>query len=168
MTPSPTGFPLDESQLMARSVMDAGAATLAYADDLVTPAARQLQMGLLKAAGGVGTGNSLHGRMAGALLTPKALTALKLGTGLSAVGGVLGAADVIAGNDSLANKAMDTVAMGIGGTIGAVGGPMGIAAGAGVGKAISDGTQWLFGDKKTPEQRKLELALAQLQGGGMY
>ena len=36
------------------------------------------------------------------------------------------------------------------------------------GKAISDGAQWLFGDKKTPEQRKMELALAQLNGGIIY
>lgn len=86
---------------------------------------------------------------------------------LGAVGGVLGAADVIAGNDSAANKAMDLAAMGIGGTLGMVGGPMGAAAGAGVGKMVSDGTQWLFGDKKTPEQRKMELALAQLQGRGV-
>ena len=49
--------------------------------------------------------------------------------------------------------------------LGAVGGPLGIATGAGLGKMVSDGTQWLFGDKKTPEQRKMELALAQLQGG---
>ena len=57
--------------------------------------------------------------------------------------------------------------MGIGGFLGAAGGPVGVAAGAGVGKSISDGAQWLFGDKKTPEQRKMELALQQLRGGGM-
>ena len=42
---------------------------------------------------------------------------------------------------------------------------MGIAAGAGVGKALSDGTQWLFGDKKSPEERRMEEALLALRGG---
>ena len=77
----------------------------------------------------------------------------------------LGAADVVAGNDSAANKIMDTAAMGIGGFLGAAGGPVGMAAGAGLGKAASDGLQFIFGDKKSAEQRKLEEALALLQGG---
>ena len=38
------------------------------------------------------------------------------------------------------------------------------AAGASTGKAVSDGLQFLFGDKKTAEQRKMEEALAALQG----
>ena len=69
-------------------------------------------------------------------------------------------------NQSLGNKAMDTVGMGIGGTLGFVlgGGPLGASVGASVGKTTSDGLQWLFGDKKTPEERKLEEALALLQG----
>jgi hypothetical protein len=74
-------------------------------------------------------------------------------------------ADVVAGQDSLANKAMDATAMGIGGTIGAIGGPLGVMAGASTGKAVSDFTQWLFGDKKTAEQRKMEQALAMLNRG---
>ena len=47
----------------------------------------------------------------------------------------------------------------------ATGFEQGIAAGAGGGKMVSDGLQWLFGDKKTAEQRKMEEALAALQGG---
>ena len=118
---------------------------------------------------GMGKGGT---RMAGQLFKsagriPGVTAAAKILPGVAAVGGVLGAADVVLGDESIANKAMDAAAMGIGGTIGAIGGPLGVAAGAGVGKAISDGTQWLFGDKKTPEQRKMELALAQLQGGGV-
>jgi hypothetical protein len=74
-------------------------------------------------------------------------------------------ADVVAGPDSLANKAMDATAMGIGGTIGAIGGPLGVMAGASTGKAVSDFTQWLFGDKKSAEQRKMEQALAMLNRG---
>ena len=84
---------------------------------------------------------------------------------IGALGGVLGAADILAGNDSLGNKAMDTVAMGIGGTLGAVGGPMGIAAGAGLGKMASDATQFVLGGGKSAEQRKMEEALAALRGG---
>ena len=72
---------------------------------------------------------------------------------------------LLLGKDSLANKAMDATAMTVGGVIGSVGGPLGAAAGAGIGKSVSDGVQWLFGDKKTPEQRKMELALAELRGG---
>jgi hypothetical protein len=74
-------------------------------------------------------------------------------------------ADVVAGPDSFANKAMDATAMGIGGTLGAIGGPLGVMAGASTGKAVSDFTQWLFGDKKTAEQRKMEEALAMLNRG---
>jgi hypothetical protein len=90
---------------------------------------------------------------------------LKVGTGLGAVGGVLGAGDILLGNDSVANKVMDTAAMGIGGFLGMAGGPVGAAAGAGLGKMGSDSLQWLFGDKKTAEQRQMEQALAGLQGG---
>ena len=74
-------------------------------------------------------------------------------------------ADVIAGPDSLGNKAMDATAMGIGGAIGSFGGPLGIMMGASTGKALSDFTQWAFGDKKTAEQRKMEEALAMLRRG---
>jgi hypothetical protein len=150
------------------ALMDLGGTAVSYADDLVSPAARAGQMGIMQGLGGVGAGAAgPMSSIARFAASPAALTAMKVGTGIGAVGGVLGAADIIAGNDSFGNKAMDTVAMGIGGTLGAVGGPMGIAAGAGVGKMVSDGTQWLFGDKKTPEQRKMELALAQLQGIGV-
>ena len=90
---------------------------------------------------------------------------LKAGTGLGALGGVLGAADILTGNDSFANKAMDATAMGIGGILGSVGGPVGTAAGAGVGKAISDGAQFLLGGGKSAEQRRLEEALRALNGG---
>ena len=102
------------------------------------------------------------GRLAGSKL---ANTALRFVPGLSVAGAALGAADIVAGNDSFGNKAMDTVAMGIGGTLGAVGGPVGIAAGASLGKAASDATQFLLGGGKSAEQRKMEEALAALRGG---
>jgi len=146
--------------------LDAGGVALGYADGLVTPAARQSQLSILNRLGGVGSGaGGLGSRMAGAMLTPGALLALKLGTGISAVGGVLGAADLVLGDESLGNKAMDATAMTIGGILGSAGGPVGIAAGAGLGKTLSDGTQWLFGDKKSPEERRMEEALLALRGG---
>ena len=55
--------------------------------------------------------------------------------------------------------------MAIGGTLGAIGGPLGIATGASLGKMGSDALQYLFGDKLTPEQRKMREALMFLQGG---
>ena len=88
---------------------------------------------------------------------------------VSFLGNAVDVADIITGDESLANKAMDTAAMGTGATIGALLGagvfsPLTASIGASTGKMLSDGTQWLFGDKKTPEQRKMELALAQLRG----
>ena len=88
---------------------------------------------------------------------------------ISAISNVQDAANIVTGEESFGNKVMDT-ALGTAGAIGGFvlgGGPLGASAGFSAGKALSDGTQWLFGDKKTPEQRKMELALQQLQGGGM-
>jgi hypothetical protein len=153
---------------MVGNALDVGGAALGYADGLVTPAARQAQLSILNRLGGVGSGaGGLGSRMAGAMLTPGALTALKLGTGVSAVGGVLGAADLVLGDESLGNKAMDATAMTIGGILGSPGGPVGIAAGAGLGKTLSDGTQFLFGGGKSPEERRMEEALAMLQSRGI-
>ena len=87
--------------------------------------------------------------------------------GLSTALVALDVADVVAGQDSLANRGMDAAAMGIGGTLGAVGGPLGIAAGAGLGKMVSDGTQFIFGGGKSAEQRKIEEAVQLLQQRGL-
>ena len=140
------------------TAMDLGSAALGYADDLVTPAAKTAQTALSGATGPLAG----IGRFAA---SPMALTGMKVATGVGALGGVMGAADVLAGNSSVGNKAMDATAMTIGGILGSAAGPLGAAAGAGIGKMVSDGTQWLFGDKKTPEQRKMELALSELRGG---
>ena len=86
--------------------------------------------------------------------------------GISAAVNVLDVADVIAGDESLGNKVMDTAAMGIGGTAGAfMGGPLGASIGASLGKTVSDGAQFLLGGGKSAEQRKMEEALAALRGG---
>ena len=102
------------------------------------------------------------GRLAG---SPAARRALRFVPGLGVGLAALDAADVVTGNESLGNKAMDAAGMTIGGTLGAFGGPLGIATGASLGKMGSDALQYLFGDKLTPEQRKMREALMMLQGG---
>ena len=154
-------------------ILDAGGTLLGFADDAVAPAASKLQNAVVGAVSKIdpkypaqfGSVLSNKGKVLAMLSSPQAAMLSKAGVGLGAVGGVLGAADVIVGQDSAANKLMDTAAMGIGGFLGAAGGPVGIAAGAGIGKAASDGLQYIFGDKKSAEERKLEEALAALQGG---
>lgn len=88
-----------------------------------------------------------------------------LGPAAGAAGGALAVGDLIMGEESLGNKAMDATAMTIGGLLGSVGGPLGTAAGAGLGKMASDATQFVFGGGKSAEERKMEEALALLQGG---
>ena len=88
-----------------------------------------------------------------------------LAPGLGALGGAMAVGDLVLGQESGANKAMDATAMMIGGALGSVGGPLGTAAGVGLGKMASDATQFIFGDRKTPEQRRMEEALAALRGG---
>ena len=138
-----------------------------YADRLTTPLATNMQRGL---RGAVAANRGLipyAPKVARFAASPKVLGLLKGAGALGAVGGVMGAADVLVGQDSAANKAMDTGAMAIGGLLGTLGGPVGIAAGMGAGKTVSDATQWIFGDKKTAEQRKMEEAMRILQARGM-
>jgi len=89
---------------------------------------------------------------------------LRMVPGLSVGFAALDAADIVTNDTNLANKGMDTAGMAIGAAIGSVGGPVGAFAGASTGKFVSDGIQYLFGDKKSPEQRKMEEALAALKG----
>ena len=133
---------------------------------------RNTQMNLGRSLGKIG--NSIPGISKEAAYrfaaSPAAKQALRFVPGLTAAGTALAVGDIVLGDESFGNKAMDTAAMGIGGTIGGfvgMGNPLAIAGGATLGKTISDGTQWLFGDKKSPEERRMEIALAQLQGGGM-
>ena len=126
------------------------------------------QMGLKRGVGKIASavpGVSKEAGMRFAMTNPGVRKALRfvpgLGLGLTA----LDAADVVAGNESLGNRGMDAAGMAIGGALGAAGGPLGIAAGASLGKMGSDALQYLFGDKLTPEQRKMREALMMLQGG---
>lgn len=136
---------------------------------------RNTQMGLERGLGKLGSmvpGISKNSAFRFASSAP-VKQALRVVPGLSVAGAALSAGDIVFGDESLGNKAMDAAAMGTGAAIGGVLGagvfsPITAAIGASTGKMISDGAQWLFGDKKTPEQRKMEIALQQLQGGGMY
>ena len=122
-------------------------------DQLVAAGVKALPKGLR--AGAMGVVRSAPMRFAG--------RALPVLGALQAVGDV---GDIVLGDDSLGNKVMDTAAMGIGGTIGGVlglGNPLLAAGGASLGKAASDGLQFLFGGGKSAEERKLEEALKLLQ-----
>ena len=111
---------------------------------------------LIKMIPGVNPRNAVKiGRFAG-----------RVAPALSALTNVTDVADIVAGGDSFGNKAMDAGAMALGGTAGFfLGGPLGASIGASAGKALSDGTQAIFGGGKSAEERKLEEALALLQGG---
>ena len=135
--------------------------------NIVDDAGRQTHQAIFNAADKVpvGKGGFTATRLAGNNPVMKTIgRALPL---IGAGAAVLDAGDIVFGQDSAANKVMDGTAMAIGGTIGGVlgmGNPLLAAAGASTGKAVSDGLQFLFGDKKTAEQRKMEEALAALQG----
>jgi hypothetical protein len=130
--------------------------------------AKEAQTGIVKLLGkGVPTGAGVGSKVARFAAGQGARNVLRAVPGLSTALVALDAADVVAGPDSLGNKGMDAVAMGIGGTLGAVGGPLGIAAGAGLGKMASDATQFVFGGGKSAEQRKLEEAFKLLQQRGL-
>ena len=140
--------------------------------DGLAPAGKSAQRGVNKAITKVtGRGGRKMAGKAGAALGAlpgmgKLGAAAKvLGPGLGAVGGGLAVADLVFGQDSGANKAMDATAMTIGGILGSVGGPLGTAAGVGLGKMASDATQFVFGGGKSAEERRMEEALAMLQGG---
>jgi len=128
-------------------------------------AADPIQQVLMKGADSIplGKGGAMASRMAGGAIGKAVARGIPVLGALTAVGDV---GDIVLGGDSMANKAMDTLGMGVGGTAGFfLGGPLGAAAGASVGKAISDGTQFLLGGGKSAEERKMEEALMMLRGG---
>jgi len=161
------------NRAMMGNGLDMAGTALGFVDDAVSPAATKMQDFVVRNVGKIdpkfpaqiGGVTTAKGNVLNMLAGPQARMLSKAAVGLGAVGGVVGAADVLVGQDGIANKAMDATAMTIGGLLGAAGGPVGIAAGAGVGKTVSDATQWLFGDKKSPEERRMEEALLALRGG---
>ena len=106
----------------------------------------------------------LGGRMAKAALykNPLLRAGMKFGGPLAA-GFAVG--DILTGEESLGNKAMDTAFMVGGGALGSAIPIVGTSLGAAAGKAASDATQFLLGGGKSAEQRKMEEALAALRGG---
>lgn len=84
---------------------------------------------------------------------------------LPVAGTALSVGDLILGDESLANKSMDATLMAAGAALGSVVPVVGTAIGVGGGKLISDGIQYLFGDRKSPEERRMEEALRALQQG---
>ena len=119
------------------------------------------QQAKIMAAGGEAT---KLGRFAGGKV---ARNVLRVVPGLTAGLAALDVADIVTNDTNILNKGMDATAMAIGGTLGAIGGPVGAMAGASTGKFVSDGVQWLFGDKKSPEERRLEKYLQMVNGGGI-
>ena len=120
--------------------------------------------GLQKLMGYTDDTAKLGGRMAKAALykNPLLRAGMKFGGPLAA-GFAVG--DIILGEESLANKAMDTAFMAGGAALGSVVPIVGTALGAGLGKAASDAVQFIGGGGKSAEQRKMEEALAALRGG---
>lgn len=145
--------------LLLESAAGLGQASARY-DRAVTPFANQAQSALTGAigrAGGATRIGSAAGRLAGGA---KALGLLKALPGAGAIGAALGAGDIVFGSDSAANKVMDGTAMAIGGALGSFAGPLGTAAGAGIGKMVSDGIQGvggMLGIESEEERRKREM-----------
>ena len=136
-----------------------------YLDDAAAPIAAGLQSVADKVP--LGKGGATLSRMAGGRVGQIISKGLPV---LGAVGAVADVGDILTNNTSAGNKIMDTAAMGIGGTIGGVlglGNPFAAAAGASLGKMASDATQFVFGGGKSPEQRRMEEALALLQARGV-
>ena len=151
-------------------VLDAGMAAYdGFAGPAVTrmnTAARGALMGPHQ-AGMIGNAKRLAGTALGSKFGQ---IALKAAPALGVAGAAIGAGDIIFGDDSLGNKAMDTAAMGVGGAIGGfLGGgvfsPITAAVGAGIGKSVSDATQFIVGGGKSEKERMIEQLLA--QRGGM-
>lgn len=165
------GHGITELQNLAEAISKAKGITFGQALDYITGKTTQGRMigeiGKTLDTATLGKASKSVGRFAGG----------KVGRGLARVVpglslglAALDAGDIITNDTSLGNKAMDATAMGIGGAIGgALGGgvftPVTAAAGASLGKMGSDALQYLFGDKLTPEQRKMREALMMLQGG---
>ena len=173
---SPANYKIDPRGNRVGDMMIDGAG--AYGDlsaqfyDGLGPKAKGAQRGINKTITKVAGrgGRRMAGKAGAAIAALPGMGALGnaakvLGPAAAGVGGALAVGDVLFGQDSGANKAMDATAMTIGGILGSVGGPLGTAAGVGLGKMASDATQFVFGGGKSAEERRMEEALAMLQGG---
>ena len=153
--------PVATAQNRAAVLQPHAKSLLSSIDEAAQPSLNAIQGAAEKVPTGFGKEGAK--RMAGGALGKNLARAVPvLTTGLA----VTDVADVLTNDTSFANKAMDATAMTVGGVLGSVGGPLGTAAGVSTGKFLSDGAQWLFGDRKSPEQRRMEEALRALQQGG--
>ena len=93
---------------------------------------------------GIGSRGAVHARRfaMNALNNPLLQTGMKYAP---VVGAGLAAGDVLLGDESFGNKAMDTALMGIGGVVGSAVPVVGTGWGIAGGKALSDLTQYLLG-----------------------
>ena len=121
--------------------------------------------GATKAMGFAPTVAGRNGRIAMQALKHPALQAGLKWAG--PVGAALAVGDLVLGEESLANKGMDAAMMTAGGALGSFVPVVGTALGAAGGKMVSDGLQFVFGGGKSPQERKLEEALALLQARGL-
>jgi len=130
--------------------------------------ANKAQLELLERMGGVGTGAGGIGSKLARFAGSKGVNnVLRVVPGLTAGMTALDVADILTNDTNIGNKGMDAAAMAVGGALGAVGGPIGALGGASLGKLVSDGTQFVLGGGKSPEQQKLEQALIALNNRGM-
>jgi hypothetical protein len=118
-------------------------------DEMVSPAAEDMQDALLRLLGNPDPHTRMNtDRISRIAADPKVLALLKAMPAAAAVGGAVGAGDLVAGEESFANKGMDTLGMVAGGAYGMrntrfTGGNKALAllAGLGVGKMGSDAIQ---------------------------
>lgn len=115
--------------------------------------------------GGSASAAGRNGRLAMQALRNPALAAGLKWAG--PVGAGLAVGDLVLGEESLANKGMDAALMTAGGFLGSAVPVVGTSLGIAAGKMVSDGTQFLFGGGKSPQERELEAALKLLQQRGL-
>lgn len=118
--------------------------------------------GASKAMGFAPTAAGNAGRMAMTAMRNPMMKGLLRATPV--LGAALSVGDVVLGDESLANKGMDAAFMAAGGALGSVIPVVGTGLGIAGGKMLSDGTQFLFGGGKSPEERRMEEALLALRG----
>ena len=164
------GHSIDDSKTALEALMKKIGATnvddvLRYLGGKATQGQVMAETGKTLNALTLGKAPKTVGRMAGSKIGRGIARAVPALSALSNVGEV---ADIVAGDDSFGNKAMDATAFTAGGAIGGLlGGPLGASVGASIGKTASDGIQGLVGGGKSAEERKLEEALIALRGGNI-
>ena len=145
-----------ELDRLLRGLREGGADVLLAIDDLFglneTSAGRnRLTKGLIKNVGRASSvipGVEKKAVIDGTRMAMQKLNNPLLRTGLKyapVVGAGLAAGDVLLGDESIGNKAMDVAAMGLGGAIGSAVPIVGTGLGIAGGKVLSDLTQYLLG-----------------------